>query len=206
MEDFRTSRQILSSIETGINKLINKLSVEEEKNEYEDKIDKVYNLLQNYKAGTQTNNEIDISNEYLEKFNRERISWFTLSAIILLIITIIFYSYNSILFLISAGFFMANIGILMQIFYDWKLTPGDSYAKISKDPIAIAITLFVIAFYTFMGISVAEKYIPDSFRGEASQRIEERLNNIEEMLNKEASEASRNDDEEGGNSNRIPNR
>lgn len=221
----------IGNLEGKVDKVLNVLDPQkiEEKDEV---VEKLHNLIDDFDDLQHTVNQIDVSlnriepiiqkietnpieinlkDEDLKKFNQNRIAWFSGSALILLGITYIFYSYNSIFFLIAAGFFVANLGILMQLFYDWKLTPGDSYAKISKHPIALAITLLVIAFYTYMGISVGEKYIPDSFRGEASQRIEERLNNIERIISdqkdkKQVPETSEDDDSNGGESNRIPNR
>lgn len=226
MEDMRTSKQVLSSIETGIIKLIKQFTPEEKEIKDEEKYDKIIELLEdsNHKILGQIENlkienkmirmnteMSEYSGEKLEAFNLSRLRWFLSSAVILFLLTLLFYHFKSILFLLPAGFFVANLGILMMIYYDWKLTPGDSFARISKNPIALSGLMFVIAFFFYVGISVGEKYIPDSFGNEASQRIEERLNNIERIISdqegkKQVPETSEDDDINGGESDRIPNR
>lgn len=225
----QTYSERLESLEEKVDKVLNVLNPEqtEEKDEVVEKLHDLNKDVNNINGKlhfltltldrieeevTSKNTKEEEKVEDLKRFNQERISWFSGSAILLLGLTYLLFTQNSILFLIPSGFFVANLGILMQLFYDWKLTPGDSYAKISKHPIALAITLLVIAFYTYMGISVGEKFIPDSFRGEASQRIEERLNNIESQLQqtpkeeKPTSEASSDIDKQSGDGSGIPNR
>jgi hypothetical protein len=48
---------------------------------------------------------------------------------------------------------MAFVGILFLIFVDWKLTPGDSFARISKSAVGTAIALATIACFFFVGIA-----------------------------------------------------
>lgn len=227
MEDMRTSKQVLSSIETGINKLIKQFTPEEKEIKDEEKYNEIIGLIEdsNHKILGQIENlkienkltkmnkeKSEYSGEKLEAFNVSRLRWFSSSAVILLILTFVFYYFKSILFLLPAGFFVANLGILMMIYYDWKLTPGDSFARISENPIALSGLMLVIAVFFYVGINVGEKYIPDSFGNEASQRIEERLNNIESILSKADStqkqvpQASQNDDEQIGTGSGIPNR
>lgn len=227
MEDMRTSKQVLSSIETGINKLIKQFTPEEKEVQNEEKYDRIIELIEdeadrilgqieNLKIENKmnrTNSEMaEFSNEQLKEFNLSRLHWFLGAALFLLLVTVWFYYLKTILFLLPAGFFVANLGILMMIFYDWKLTIGDSFARISQSSVGLSIIMLVIAFFFYVGISVGEKYIPDSFGNEASQRIEERLNNIEALINKPTNtekqipKAPTANDEEVGNGNRIPNR
>ena len=154
----------------------------------------------------------EIDEQQLKDFNRSRTTWFLGALLVSLMATGVFIYFKNLLFLIPGGIAMAFIGLLFLIFVDWKGTPGDSYAKISRNPIAVAIFMLIVTIYFGIGIFVAQQYIPDSFSGEASQRIDERLNNIENIINqgKEESqeqvpETSETDDEQIGNG-RIPNR
>jgi len=214
MDDMRTSKQVLSSIENGINKLIKQFTPEEKEIQNEELIKDLAETVKESNRMLDTIHELSLQNKevfdekYLESFNHSRLNWFLSSAAILLLLTLWFYYLKTILFLLPAGFFVANLGILMMIYYDWKLTPGDSFARISKNPVALSVLMLVIAFFFYVGISVGEKYIPDSFGNEASQRIEARLDNIESKIDseKQVPQAPPVNDGETGNGSGIPNR
>lgn len=213
--DFVTSKERLDHLDEKVSKILKHLEPETKNEEskiseilndfaekFESKIDNTISKL-NKEVRT---SELIIDEMDYSKFNLERIYSFVGAAIFFLLMTLWAYNGKSILFLLPAGFFVATLGILFLIFIDWKLTPGDSFARISKNPVAIAITLFVIALFFYVGVEIGQRYIPDSFGNEASQRIETRLDNIENSIKeKQVSPTPDNTDEETGDKG-IPNR
>ena len=154
----------------------------------------------------------EFSPEFLKKFNKERLISYVLGLVFTGAVTYAFYEMKTVMFLLPFGFNMAFWGLLFLLYVDWKGTPNDSFSEISKHPVATSVYMLIPVVFFVAGIFIASQYIPDSFSGEASQRIDERLNNIEKIINegkeesqKQVPEASEADDEQVGND-RIPNR
>lgn len=225
----QTYSERLESLEEKVDKVLNVLNPEqtEEKDEVVEKLHDLNKDVNNINGKlhfltlTLDRIEEEVSSrnvqeeekvEDLTKFNTDRNVWFIAAAMVSLSLTLLCYYLNTILFLIPAGLFMAFLGILFLIFVDWKLTPGDSFARIAKSAVGTAITLAIIAGFFFIGIFIGQQFIPDSFRGEASQRIEERLNSIESQLHqtpkeeKPISETPSDNDKQSGDGSGIPNR
>lgn len=104
----------------------------------------------------------------LAKFNSARWIFFSVMAVLLFGLSVLMFAWNSLLFLLPSGFFVATLGILFMLIVDQKLIRGDTFEKISNDTVALSIVLVVIAIYFWIGINIAQSYIPDAFRNEAS--------------------------------------
>lgn len=221
MAEIQTTKDVVIELGNKIDKLITVLKpVEKQEKDVSELIDEKFKELgqaiekQIYISPAKQVEDLNesIDNIELKEFNRSRLNWFIGGLILTSLITYLFFYFKSLLFLIPGGIALAFIGLLFNIFVDWKGTPGDSYAKISRNPVAIAIFMLIISIYFAVGVFVAQQYIPESFSGEASQRIDERLNNIEKIINQEKEESKEQipetpetDDGEAGN-NGIPNR
>jgi hypothetical protein len=103
-----------------------------------------------------------------------RIGFMILLDLLLFIATAIIYSFDSAVFGISLGFFMAAMIITFILIIDWKVIPGDTIRKISDSSVALALLLFIIACSIWVGILVGDSYHPQAITGEAkSGRAEE---------------------------------
>jgi hypothetical protein len=103
-----------------------------------------------------------------------RIGFMILLDLLLFVATVIIYSFDSAVFGISLGFFMAAMIITFILIIDWKVIPGDTIRKISDSSVALALLLFIIACSIWVGILIGDSYHPQAITGEAkSSRAEE---------------------------------
>lgn len=102
----------------------------------------------------------------------KRLGFMAVLDVVLFIATALIYSFDSAVFGISLGFFIASMIITFVLMIDWKVIPGDTIKKISDNSVALAILLFIIACSIWVGILIGEGYRPQALQGEAKHNVE----------------------------------
>lgn len=129
-----------------------------------------------------------LKNDVIEKKITYKQRWFW-SAIIFVATQIPFwihYFMQSEWTFVTFTFMMLGIILPMLVFIDVKFTNGDSFDKISENGIALSISLFALV-YLFVGLlQYGEKFSPERIKGEALQRIESQIGELQQRLNTEA--------------------
>lgn len=117
---------------------------------------------------------------------KERKKWLIgigLIALLPFLYTIIFQSeWMPVFFGIAINGIFLNILLLL----DLKLTNGDSFDKISESGTALAITVMAMVILFIGSLQFGERFSPERIKGEALQRIESQIGELQQRLNTEA--------------------
>jgi hypothetical protein len=156
---------------------------------YQDQINELKKLLEK----KEVQNEVipdhhSLNNKIFEKKITYKERWFW-SAVIFLVTLIPFiyhYTTQSEWTAVTFGFFVCGLMIPILLFIDVKFTNGDSFDKISESGIALAIAFFALVVLFVGSLQYGERFSPERIKGEALQRIESQIGEIQNRLNTEA--------------------
>lgn len=78
---------------------------------------------------------------------------------------------------------VVTILIAFLIYIDIKFTNGDSFDKISETGIGLSVSLFALCFLFVGVLQYAERFSPERISGEAIQRIEKQIGELQQRDN-----------------------
>lgn len=131
--------------------------------------------------------------------NIERFAWVSGALTVMSIISYWFFEAKYTMFILPFALAFTFVGVLIWLFLDWKLIPGDSIAKIGKDGLSSALFAVFIGICFSVGVSIGEKVNVDRVAGEAQQQVEKQLDDINKRLDAKAPEKPTNEDWDKGN-------
>lgn len=89
--------------------------------------------------------------------------------------------------------------IAFLIYIDIKFTNGDSFDKISETGIGLSVSLFALCFLFVGVLQYAERFSPERISGEALQRIEKQIGELQQRYNTEPPKKIDSEDWDKGN-------
>ena len=114
---------------------------------------------------------------------KQRFYWITGFFILTMFGFLITYNIQSEWFSVSSGLTSVATGLLLALMFDYKITNGDSFDKISENGNSLALTFIGFVLLFIGGLQWGEKYSPDRINGEALQRIEKQIGDLQIRLN-----------------------
>lgn len=102
--------------------------------------------------------------------NFERNRWFFAlgATAFFFVVAWIFFTVNSMIFILPGGFFVMSLGYLVLLIYDRFTTHVDTFSLIGSNSVASALLILGLIGLVWLGVGLAKDYTPDSFRNEAS--------------------------------------
>jgi hypothetical protein len=159
-------------------------------------------ILDKLGAKTVSHSEEKVENQSVDNYNKKYFLRFISLAsldVAFFLITALMYSNDSVFFGIALGLFIATLILTFVLLIDWIVIPGETFDKISTNPISVAMLVFIIACSIWVGIFIGEGYSPATLSNEAN------TGSIERYEQPSNAGSSRTDDSKLGND-RIPNR
>lgn len=149
----------------------------------QEQINELYKLIQKKNVETEINVTPKIV--YNENIITYKQRWFW-SAVIFIVTSLPFiyhYSIQSEWAAVSFGFFIVGLIIPILLFIDVKFTNGDSFDKISENGIALAISFLAMSILFIGCLQYGERFSPERINGEALQRIESQIGELQNRFN-----------------------
>lgn len=92
-----------------------------------------------------------------------------------------------------------TVFIAFSIYVDIKFTNGDSYDKISENGIALALSFLALSILFIGVLQYAERFSPERINGEALQRIEKQIGELQQRYNTDTPQKVDTEDWDKGN-------